>query len=105
MRFVEESACNQYLTFYCDGVEAISPAKQTPMKTITHTLVNGPVEYAFTLRRTYKQDFAAMRSFKFQSMVHSFGERSKHTQEPSFSQMRDFFSAASMFAESHLSSH
>ena len=75
------------------------------MKTYTYTLVNGPVEYVFVKRRTYKQDFAAVRSFKFQSMVHSFRERSKHTQEPSFGQMRDFFSAASMFAGSYLSSH
>jgi hypothetical protein len=40
MRFPENNACNQYLTFYCDGVEAISPAKtNTHMKNETPELI------------------------------------------------------------------
>ena len=70
----------------------------------SHILVHGPVEYVFNHRSTYKQDLIAIRSFKFQSLVVSFRDRSKHVQEPSFSQMRDFWSAASMFAQSYLSS-
>jgi hypothetical protein len=81
------------------------PNKQTQNKMKSHILVHGPVEYVFNHRSTYKQDFIAIRSFKFQSLVISFRDRSKHVQEPSFSQMRDFWSAASMFAQSYLSSH
>jgi hypothetical protein len=80
-----------------------SRQKQTHMK--SHILVHGPAEYVFNQRRTYKQDFAAIRSFKFQSLVVSFRDQSNHTKEPSFEEMRDFWSCASMFAESHLSSH
>jgi hypothetical protein len=71
----------------------------------SYILVQGPVEYVFNRRRTYKQDFAAIRSYKFQSLVVSFRDQSNHTKEPSFDKMRDFWSCASMFAESHLSSH